>query len=140
MGCDIHLFKEIKINGEWQYFGEADIQPNYHLFAYLANVRNYDNINSIAANRGIPMDISVITQCHLERWQYDGHSHSFLKADEMEFLENFLNIQNKNSRRHYCPEDTLGTLFGSPWSNFWKYPNKRKYDIEDVRFIFWFDN
>lgn len=64
MGCDIHCYIEYRpLNQEhlsqddWSHFG-GRINPgrNYDLFARLAGVRNYDEIEPVAKPRGFPED------------------------------------------------------------------------------------
>jgi len=137
MGCDIHFFKEVKINGKWHFYGEADIDRNYELFAFLAGVRNYDNVTPIAKDRGLPNDISDVTKLFVNQWKGDGHSYSYLEACEMEELEKYF----ENRRESICyTKYPLGYLFGGDWSEFAKYPRERQEGLQDVRFIFWFDN
>lgn len=65
MGCDIHLFVERKIKGSNDRFentafcGEFS-DRNYIMFAFLANVRNYDRIKHLPL-RGLPNDIGHAT-------------------------------------------------------------------------------
>lgn len=109
MGCDIHLFTERKrhINNEekwvnvdnWKlnpYYekdnedGEKEYEicsayrwRNYELFSFLANVRNYSNNKPISKPRGIPEDISEVVRKEVERWDSDGHSHSYFTMKEL---------------------------------------------------------
>ena len=111
MGCDIHLFSEKKksINGEdkwvnadyWEinpYFEtdkteqELDIvsiydNRNYDLFNILAGVRG--NGPSISQARGLPNDVSSIVKKESDRWDDDGHSHSYFTLAELkEYYKN----------------------------------------------------
>jgi hypothetical protein len=105
MGADIHLFSEKKrsINGEdkwvntdyWSinpYFGEDDSEVelelvslynnrNYELFNILAGVRG--NGPSISQPRGLPDDVSSIVKKESDRWDGDGHSHSYFTLEEL---------------------------------------------------------
>ena len=108
MGCDIHLFTEIKksINSEdkwvnvdnWRYNpyykeGSEDGEDmlhvesiysgrNYELFGILAGVRDLTN-DSIDDPRGLPEDVSSVTKKASDRWDGDGHSHSWLTLREL---------------------------------------------------------
>ena len=108
MGCDIHLFTEIKksINSEdkwvnvdnWRYnpyYQEGNNNwermlsvesiysgRNYELFGILAGVRNRNN-DSIDDPRGLPEDVSEVTKKESDRWDGDGHSHSWLTLREL---------------------------------------------------------
>jgi hypothetical protein len=98
MGCDIHLYTEkIKsVNGvdkwvncdHWKlnpYFGDDEYEPelglislysgrNYNLFGVLAGVRGGDEI---CLPRGLPDDVSDVVKKESDRWDGDGHSHSY---------------------------------------------------------------
>ena len=108
MGCDIHLFTEIKksINSQnkwvnadnWRYNpyyqegnddGERMLNieslysgRNYELFGILAGVRDRNN-DSIDDPRGLPEDVSEVTKKESDRWDGDGHSHSWLTLKEL---------------------------------------------------------
>lgn len=60
MGCDIHIVTEIFKEGKWQgikEFPEAMDSRNYMLFAFLADVRNYFNVEGLKP-KGLPEDLS----------------------------------------------------------------------------------
>ena len=108
MGCDIHLFTEIKksINSQdkwvnadnWRYNpyykegnddGEEMLHVeslysgrNYELFGILAGVRDPNN-DAIDDPRGLPEDVSSVTKKASDRWDGDGHSHSWLTLREL---------------------------------------------------------
>jgi hypothetical protein len=108
MGADIHLFTEIKksINSEdkwvnvdnWRYNpyyqegnddGERMLSVesiysgrNYELFGILAGVRDRNN-DMIDDPRGLPEDVSEVTKKESDRWEDDGHSHSWLTLREL---------------------------------------------------------
>jgi len=110
MGCDIHLYTEkIKsVNGvdkwvncdHWKlnpYFGDDEYEPelelislysgrNYNLFGVLAGVRGgYE----ICPPRGLPDDVSDIVKKNSDRWDSDGHSHSYFTLAELkEYYKN----------------------------------------------------
>lgn len=105
MGADIHLFSEKykTVNGvqKWvnadywkinPYFGIDDYEPelelvsiyrnrNYNLFNVLAEVRG--NGPSISQPRGLPDDVSDIVKKESDRWDGDGHSHSYFTLAEL---------------------------------------------------------
>jgi hypothetical protein len=112
MGCDIHFYAEKKVNGVWQsadtweqdrYADEREDARlavnqhfydgrNYDLFAILANVRNGrgfagvdtgDGFKPISGPKGLPSDISAEVQAESDRWDCDGHSHSWLTVSEL---------------------------------------------------------
>lgn len=122
MGADIHLYTEAKktIGGKdvwvnidyWQYNpyydpkepdGEREMDivglytnRNYSLFAVLADVRNDSDSPFICQPKGLPDDISKITKVEAERWDGDGHSHSYFTLKELKDFQS-LGHKVKNS-------------------------------------------
>lgn len=111
MGCDIHLFTEVKktINGteRWVNSDSWEINPyyrygtdedrkyereldhksiysgrNYELFGILADVRGVGN-PVISEPKGLPEDVSDVVKNESDRWGSDGHSHSYLTLREL---------------------------------------------------------
>ncbi len=104
MGCDVHMFAEVKKDGSWQKVGkifkgwndkptdEPYHHRNYDLFAILANVRNGegfagidtgDGFMSIAMPRDLPLDVSAEIKKESDDWNGDGHSHSYFTVAEL---------------------------------------------------------
>jgi hypothetical protein len=99
MGCDIHIFAEVKIEGKWEvvkekvfkgYQDEPTSEPfgfrSYDTFAILANVRNGrgfagvktgEGFIPISEPKGLPDDVSEKVKGSAEHWDLDGHSHSY---------------------------------------------------------------
>lgn len=99
MGCDIHMWAEVKKSPEqkWKavkkYFYDG---RNYDLFAILADVRNGrgfagcdtgDGFNPINEPRGIPEDASDFYKKQVEEWDVDGHSHSWFTLAELKAFD-----------------------------------------------------
>lgn len=55
---------------------------NYELFGILAGVRDRNN-DMIDDPRGLPEDVSSVTKKESDRWDSDGHSHSWLTLKEL---------------------------------------------------------
>lgn len=135
MGCDIHMHAEVKIAGKWHHYDRPRVQRDYALFEKMAGVRG-DVEDAIAAPRGIPADATEMTRFNCEHWGVDGHSHSWLNSQEIFALRTWWDQQG---REHFS--DTWDRwLFGNRYSSFEEYPADRPAGVEDVRFIFWFDN
>jgi hypothetical protein len=104
MGCDIHFFVERRKRGRWgevykkekveirypkgkpyvyytNYYGYRG--RNYDLFAILAGVRNYNDIQPISEPRGLPDDVCKPIKKESDAWDCDGHSHSYLTLKEL---------------------------------------------------------
>jgi len=144
MGCDIHLHQEVKINGKWEHYALLNPRRNYVMFARMANVRNYDGeLEPIVEPRGIPKDATVLTKYDFKEWEGDAHSASWLSAQEISELnkwrEEYKSFPGEKLDIFWL-EDWAGYLFGNSWPGFWEYPNDRPAGLEDVRWVFWFDN
>lgn len=127
MGCDIHAHIEVKVEGRWEHYSCPPIQRNYRLFARICGVRNSGNITPISDPRGLPTDLSLITQKCYNFMKCDAHSATWLSGKELDNLCDWaddpaLGYLNGNGF------DLRGDSTGHPAS------------FEDCRFICWFDN
>ena len=110
MGCDIHLFIEMRRHpeNEWEAepttnYGENDsalypygvrsVSRNYHIFGLLAGVREN---NCMFMPRGIPKDVTPLVEMAIEGWNRDAHTHSYLSLAE--FKEVIAKTDYKNSK------------------------------------------
>lgn len=124
MGCNIHGWIEVK---QYNYWTAQTREPmddrNYSLFAYLANVRNYTGIEPLSQPRGYPPNVAELTKKEIEEWSNDGHSHSWVSAEEIMSMPMLLH-------------------FNDTWMDWLKIFKTyvRTYGGENVRFVFWFDN
>lgn len=102
MGCDIHGGLEIKdLNGKWHklepiiqdlsdfnkpYTSELPLGRDYTLFSILEkdHPRNYDNVKSIAPERGLPKD----TAWYDDLDDIDFWGHSYVTLDEIQKFAN----------------------------------------------------
>jgi hypothetical protein len=135
MGCDIHAHAEVKINGTWHHYAMPEFHRDYDLFERMAGVRGSES-EAIAPPRGIPDDATELTKYDAAHWGSDGHSHSWLNAQEISDLSDWDDKRgNKGFDRSW-----ERYLFGNYYSGFTKYPQERPDGLDDVRFIFWFDN
>lgn len=135
MGCDVHIHAEVKIDGEWEHYDQPRMDRNYEAFEKLAGVRG--NIeNSMFPVRGLPRDASAVTKFDRARWGIDGHTHSWISSEEIfQFSEWWRATYPDNQWPEW--EDYL---FGNSYSGFIRYPEDRPKGLQDVRFVFWFDN
>lgn len=138
MGCDIHLHQEVKIFGKWHHYSERNVPRDYELFEKMAGVRGAPE-NAISIPRGLPDTATEMTVFAVDDYGIDGHSHSWLNSDEIFELETWLE-EKINVRGMTFISDYWGYLFGNNWYGFKKYPDERPKGLEDIRFIFWFDN
>lgn len=144
MGCDIHLYTEVKVKGQWYCYGHPNVPRCYPLFAIMADVRNEDGeYHPVAKPKGLPPDCSVVTQLAADNYP-DGHSHSWLDAVELVKLEeSFKAIAKLLTRGNWEGSDLehhyVGYLEGNSWAGFTRHPDDKCW-MEDVRWVFWFDN
>lgn len=152
MGCDIHAHVEIRYQGKWEHYAIPNIDRWYDLFGIMAGVRRED-VTPIVPPKGVPSDMSVITQLDWERWGRDAHTASWFNEDEIDKLEEWLNQQKAEAdeKKEKYPWNRFdlesgvlnGTyMFGNGLTSFRKY-----HDIDyipkgadAVRLVFWFDN
>lgn len=105
MGCDIHMYVEVKPLGSERWLELKrqtllkDLRSDrlysvpwadgrdYRAFSMLADVRNYDGIVPISPPRDLPSDLSIGVQLEAIEWADDGHSHSWLSLYELKELE-----------------------------------------------------
>ncbi len=121
MGCDIHLYVEIKQDGKWVWWKDQTIEEdeghtyvewkkqiytgrNYDLFAVLADVRNgrgFAGIDTgdayipISTPRGVPHDATEEFEKIVKSWDMDGHSHSYLSLLELISTDEYWNQGTK---------------------------------------------
>lgn len=110
MGCDIHLYKEKNVNGAWvtadlweEYdYGDDDkgvmvawenqyTGRNYDLFGLLSKGVRREFPFSFEP-RGIPFNACAEILGQSERWEGDGHSHSYLYLHELKEMRELLKI------------------------------------------------
>ena len=87
MGSDIHLHIEYKHKSwnlaNWAEFGGTfNLGRRYAVFARLAGVRNYDDVEHIAP-RGLPEGLSLYARYQYKKWQ-GVHDASWLTLEEWE--------------------------------------------------------
>ena len=143
MGCDIHAYVEVKIHGKWQLYSHLRLERDYHLFARMANVRNYYGIEAIDEPRGLPADISEMTRFCRDYDGADGHSDSYLSGAEVDALCTWQDKQRvaecKDDKWYSFEHSQVGYIFGNGW-DVKKYPDSYPKGVEDARLVFWFDN
>lgn len=146
MGCDIHLFPEVKVRGDWHTFATPDVVRSYPFFSKLAGVRGIpEEEEPLAPERGLPPNVAIVTRLHVGEWKEDGHDWSWLSAEEI------VKIAEWAAKGGYDLEFpptahrlglNCGYFFGDTWG-----PAARRIaggetigPITDLRWVFWFDN
>lgn len=166
MGCDIHAFIEYKKPdyNNWSGFG-GRINPGrtYGVFAHLAGVRNYNNYSPIAADRGVPDDISYSAFDSYSRYICDeSNTEGYVRAEQaakwveqgysryLRENKSFISGPDWHSGS-WCTADELHTAIERTWEDGYngyesewlvvydamKSFEKRGYES---RLVFWFDN
>lgn len=143
MGCDIHLHTEVKIDGVWHHYSAPSIGRNYSIFAKMAGVRKDDPL-PIAQPRGVPSDATFLTRFDYEMEGADAHTPSWLGAKEIAELVGWIDETFPSTDHLDWESRNIGYFFGNSFEGFSKHPSDYTGDIErgieDVRWIFWFDN
>jgi hypothetical protein len=136
MGCDIHLFIELKIDDRWEFYAHPDINRWYDFFGILAGVRSLEE--PLVPPRGIPNDLSGTVKLYWKRWEADGHTPSWITTKEFPKLQKWLQ-QYKLS----LEETIFNGVYFFDYSFFeWKEVVQTQgfTNLTDIRFVFWFDN
>lgn len=157
MGCDIHVYVEqydtytkkwyardtfeqtFPENFDVVYPYEHHVEPlhqrDYAVFAWLAGVRNSQDIVPLREPRGVPRDMSMAVQlCHDS--YADGHTHSYLSAREI--LE--AKCDDEQSIKYLDGTFTLEELTREFIETVRALTHKFEAVPENLRLVFWFDN
>lgn len=144
MGCDIHFHSEIKIKGIWHHHAERRLKRNYRVFAKLAGVRNDFGTVPISEPKGWPEDSTLMSNMDKDKYGSDGHSHSWLSAKEIQKFHEWLYrdafIGAAADAGWAYEHENLPYFLGNHFDGFIKYPKDWPSEIEDVRYVFFFDN
>lgn len=169
MGCDIHSFAERKKETKWVlvtdvfplsnfdkgwYKKEKGDHPfdwrSYNMFGFLANVRNYSEVPTIAEPKhAIPEDASPEVKEAWADWEGDGHTATWLTVKQLLDFNYDQVFWDKRVMRdgdgastaeegegeHLTIREFLGELFFDHLEVL-----KSLGDPESVRIVFWFDN
>ena len=172
MGCDIHMHIEYfdtrhkQDEREWscadwfrlnKYYGKrGELKYNYvpvwkercyDLFAILADVRNYNNIESISPPRGLPLDVSKEVLKDYRDWGDNAHSASYLTLQELiDFVYNKNDTSSDATFQYgiYYLTLLINEIKDHVESDGFIYNCDRvefsRNSFNDVRIVFWFDN
>lgn len=136
MGCDIHAHIEVKIRGRWEHYSCPPFIRNYQIFERICGVRG-DEKEAIAPPRGLPHDMSAVTRaCYEHEHEHrDAHSMTWLTGQEFSDLIDWVEAGNAGPGLASFQHHYVGYLTGNNFTS----DNTPK-EIQDVRFICWFDN
>lgn len=158
MGCDIHSYVETKsLDGDWinqEHLEDIFGNRNYGVFAFLAGVRNYSRVPTIAERRGLPEGLSQTVSDEYEGWSADAHSASWLSAAELLSFDYDQSIENRRGVVQVAPnawdhgatlepgdgkQTTYREFLGGEF--FSELERLRSVGTPDrTRVVFWFDN
>jgi hypothetical protein len=154
MGCDIHSVAEKRERNTWVDLGLVP-QPfdwrSYSLFGFLAGVRNYSAIPSIAEFRGFPADASDVTKSDYKKWDMDAHSPSWLLMSELLEFDYDAPMIDRRVTRQTGPNSwsggVTGTIEEGEKTTFRAFLGEGYFRELDRlkaagcgRVVFWFDN
>lgn len=184
MGCDIHTLAEVrnKKTGKWEIVKgtfTSDYHPasqkksdhpfdwrNYSIFAFLANVRNYDHSQCLSEPKGLPKDSEYLNKIIDEDSGYGGkitkradlmdrgyHSFSFLTLKELLDFDYEKTFENRRITKMEAPNFINGRALAEEGEGkiisyrenlgkmFFIHLEELKSlgSPEDVRVVFWFD-
>lgn len=144
MGTDMHILQEVKIKGEWHHYGYMQPGRNYPLFRFVAGVTGGARRTAPGALlliKGTPADITPMSTIHLKKWNGDAHHVTYADSVEIRAIEDWFMERSKALRDPYEERaKNFGYCFGNSWSGFEEYPEDREDDLEDIRWIIFFDN
>lgn len=138
MGCDIHPHIEIKIDDKWEHYSVPRIKRRYSLFEKIAGVRG-NVMNAITPPRGVPHDMSRVTQICWDKESNDAHTPTYLNKEEFLQMIEWANDPT-NTQQEWAGQfehEEIGYLTGN---SFNLYDGSCPPQVQDVRFICWFDN
>ena len=136
MSTDIHLHIEIYVDARWEHYSQVRPSGHYAVFEKMAGVRG-ENCNAIVLPRGLPADMTKLTALDAKVWKADGHSHSWLAANEIVEIGAWW----EDKLDYSSLEGWLGCfLYGSEFACVTREDRESVPDfVEDLRFVFWFD-
>lgn len=179
MGCDIHTYVEIYNHdlSKWVLF-ENEVFPldsfgreydkkdfnshpfdwrSYSLFGFLADVRNYSEVEPIARYRGLPTDLSDGLRALYGPDPEDGydafysgnHSHTYVLASELLAINYDEELIDKRGviGEFYTDEGvivgrktTYRAFLGQRFMSDLAILGSLAENKEDIRVVMWFDN
>ena len=132
MGCDIHGFIEVYLQGEWHTVAPLSLplrERNYDFFAQVADVRGYSTHNRHTV--GCPDDASAVVQAFYDKQGLNYHSWSVVSL--YDFLYLFQKIQKGQT---IDKADTFDVA-----DSYRQYDLKYiSNDVSDFRVIMYFDS
>jgi len=158
MGCDIHLYKEKKINDVWvtadegwcDEYGDGDIDVpfdnrftdrDYNLFGFLVDGVRRNHAFSFK-ERGLPFNVCNEIKGVSDYYSSDGHSHSYLYLHELKDAQEFMKDKTivisgmKDAAGFEKLQASIDSKFPTDWSLLYPYcqgtsdPNAISFSID----------
>lgn len=148
MGCDIHSHAERKNGSKYEELAEPAPFDwrDYGMYAFLAGVRNYSAIPTLAAPRGLPDDLSPSTREDYDHWDLDAHSASWLSLAELLAFNYDQSVEDRRVMRNGNGGSTAD-VGGGTITTYREFLGSKFFeDLEKLkaagadRVVFWFDN
>lgn len=128
MACDIHLYTEVRIGGVWHLYQRVSCQRNYELFSLMAGVGAGPTLYE--ARHELPEGVSPIVRIWYEYWGENAHTLSWLSSEEVYYIGT-----------HFALDRTiLGYILEVPIQDFFNRRDEIPNEIEDFRWVFWFES
>lgn len=168
MGCDIHIFLERYIDGEWEcvdtfptvvvdrYLRSSTVRTSslpdylhhnitdrdYKLFSAIAGVRIQASTEQSRMPRGFPQDASKPVKRIFNEWGNDAHSASWLFADEFceAYLTHKISPEEVSKLIAYRMEHSEDSLWEVVMNMHIHDVHPEHADPQNYRFVFFFDN
>ncbi len=130
MGCDIHCYMEIKINGKYYYAGTMTRFRNYFIFSMLSGVRSEgdDEEAYFPTDCDMPEDCCDEIKIAYERWGEDAHTLTIISNAHL-VLDNFIKERLQQDDAHFVENWNKACKGVSSCLGF-----------ETVRLVMWYDN
>lgn len=126
-------------DGRWVHYAAPRVNPDYRLFALIADVHNDENgIDPIVPPRGLPADMSEVTQISYNENKehcYTIYGKTWLSADE--FMELQIRWNDLNPDLSWIDTDFEYAVFNTFGPCHSSIAHHRGFT--DARIIFWFD-
>lgn len=147
MGCDIHVWVQIKTTDKWSLFPVAVFSSrSYRVFGWLADVRNYAAIQPLDTPRGWPTNLEDLE----ERANTDLHSHTWFPLKELLYVDYSQLVENRRVMKdgnggHTCSEGdgeitTLRQFLGAQYFADLEGLKGLHFNPFNVRILIAFDN
>lgn len=140
MGQDIHCYGEIRIDGLWHNYLRGNFRRNYSVFSKMGSERDPE-IKPIVEQKGLPEDCGKIAKIAYEDMAVDFHHMSWFDLNEINQLWDYCaGLQQSKVLPDNYLFYAMGWLFGNYWQDFAKYRSNYPQEIEQIRWVFWFDS